>query len=613
VKAQPSYDTASIPKELRENAHVIKRFEEIRFDVKDVDRAIYTVHRVYTVLNEKGAHKLFFGEHTTKYRKIEEFEIKGYDANGKQLERFKKRDLTRQAILDGLATDGSYYYIRLGASKYPATIEYKYEIEYSGTAWYPDYYLQEPGESVEHSSFTATIPANLDLRFKAMNTAIKPVVNSNGAFKSYSWNIKNLAAMSSEESEAEGVYHAPVIALAPNKFRLYNTYGDMSTWKSFGVWGYELLQGLEKLSEDRKQFFTNLVKDAKSDRDKAAIVYEYLQKNFRYVSIQLGIGGYKPFPVSFTDEKKYGDCKGLSFFMYSVLKHLGVKSYCALVYRDYDQYPNDPDFAYNRFNHMILCIPQKSDSIWLECTSNTADFGVLDATTSDKNALLLTENGGVLVPTPRGQAMQNTLISSTELWLEADGSAKSRTALLTRGRFRDWMLDFAEAKRDDQKEFLVRTLGFKHPDDFIVSQKSKTERHEMEIDTYVEKVPQFMAGSKMFLAPRLNTLWNSKLPSSEKRKTDFYFLSPFLRIDTTVYHLPEGFTTEVLPKASVIKCDLVEYSFECVYDEANRTVISIGRLQLNRNRIPAERYAEVKACFDRVLSSETQKLVIRKS
>lgn len=612
TQAQPSYDTSSIPTELKANANIVKRYEDIRFNVKDVDKAVLSVHRVYTIMNEKGADKLSFAEHTTRLRKIDEFEIKLYNAAGIVTEKYKKRDLTRQAMLDGLVTEGSYYYIQLGASRFPITIEYKYEIEYSGTAWYPHYDLQEAGESVEQSSFTATVPQDLDLRFKAKNTAIKPTVNTNGSSKTYYWSVGKLPALPAEESEAISGSNAPTVVLAPNRFRLYNTFGDMSTWKSFGAWGYELLKGLDELPESRKQFFSNLVKDAKSDREKAAIVYDYLQKNFRYVSIQLGIGGYKPFPVSYTDEKKYGDCKGLSFFMYSVLKHLGVKSYCAFVYRDYDQAENDPAFAQNRFNHMILCIPFKNDTTWLECTSNTLEFGVLDATTSDKNALLLTENGGVLVPTSKGQSMQNTMYSTTEVWLNEDGSGKSKSTVITRGDFREDMLEFIESKRDDQKLFLVRSLGFKQPDDFVVAQKSKTEHLNVEIETLVEKIPQFMAGSKMFMAPRINALWNAKLPSAENRKTDFYFRSAFIKVDTTVYVLPEGFVTEVLPKPATIKCEFAEYSFECTYDAASRKITSIGRLQLKCNRIPANKFAEVKSCFDKLLSSENQKLVVKK-
>jgi hypothetical protein len=55
------------------------------------------------------------------------------------------------------------------------------------------------------------------------------------------------------------------------------------------------------LAEDRKTFFKELVKNAVSDSEKTKIIYNYLQKNFRCVSIQLGIGGFKPFPALFTD------------------------------------------------------------------------------------------------------------------------------------------------------------------------------------------------------------------------------------------------------------------------------------------------------------------------
>ncbi|WP_315822799.1 hypothetical protein [Paraflavitalea speifideaquila] len=47
----------------------------------------------------------------------------------------------------------------------------------------------------------------------------------------------------------------------------------------------------------------DLVKDAKDDREKARIIYDYLQKNFRYVSIQLGIGGWRSLSADFTDQK----------------------------------------------------------------------------------------------------------------------------------------------------------------------------------------------------------------------------------------------------------------------------------------------------------------------
>src|SRR5688500_15790038 len=95
-QAQIKYDTASIPAKLRENAHVIKRYENTKFEVKDIDRAVYSVHEVYTILDEHGSARLFFREYTNKLRKIDDFEIKGYNAAGVMVEKFKKKDLNKQ-------------------------------------------------------------------------------------------------------------------------------------------------------------------------------------------------------------------------------------------------------------------------------------------------------------------------------------------------------------------------------------------------------------------------------------------------------------------------------------------------------------------------------------
>ena len=60
-----------------------------------------------------------------------------------------------------------------------------------------------------------------------------------------------------------------------------------------------------------------------------------------------------------------------------------------------------PDFPYNSFNHEILCVPFKTDTAWLDCTDNYQPFGTLDISTENRNALLITEDGGKLVNTPQ--------------------------------------------------------------------------------------------------------------------------------------------------------------------------------------------------------------------
>jgi transglutaminase-like putative cysteine protease len=609
---QPRYDAASIPEKLKEGAHAVKRFEEILFEVTDIDNAHLKVHRVLTVLDKRGSESAGFDEYETKYRKLKNVEITAYNALGIQTNRFRRKDLVKQASLDGLTNDITEYHFAAGSTSYPATVEIEYEISYSGTLFYPSFYINRADQSVEQSSFTAKVPTGLGLHFRAQKTDIKPAIKEEGGYTIYNWQVHDLEAMPKEEGSVAAQSYYPGIVLAPNKFRFYDTKGNLESWKSFGAWSYELNKGLEELPEDRKVFYRNLVKNATTEREKVAIVYKYLQENFRYVSIQLGIGGFKPFPAKFTDEKKYGDCKGLSFYVYSVLNALGIKSYFAFVNAYYNQEPVSPDFPVQVFNHAILCVPQQKDSIWLDCTSNDAEFGVLGSFTENKNALLVTENGGVLVPTPRSKPSENILSMVTDVDLDEDGSGIVHSATCSKGEMRSVMKAIFEARKDDQKNLLVNYLGFKQPDEFALTHTDHPDDYNVNLELSVEKIPQFSAGSRMFLNPRLCEMWNKTLPKSEGRTQDYYFRGPFIKTDTTRYHLPPEYAVDALPKPDSIECAYATYTTDYLFDADKKQLISVARLELTQHKIPAAKYAEVKTFFDKVVSDGTQKLIIKK-
>ena len=98
---------------------------------------------------------------------------------------------------------------------------------------------------------------------------------------------------------------------------------------------------------------------------------------------------------------------------------------------------------------MILFVPLKEDSVWLECTiSITFYFGSLDISTENKNALLITEKGGVLVSTPASNSHSNIFSAYSKVMLKEDGSGDMETTFHTAGEYRE-MIDeyFKNQKR----------------------------------------------------------------------------------------------------------------------------------------------------------------------
>lgn len=612
--SQPGlYDVQKIPETVKTKADVIKRSETIQFEIKDIDRAYLTVDKVITILNENGKSDLLFRQFTNKFIELTEAEIKILDAGGKTIEKFKKNDMATIANGDGLIEEGKVTYYQVPAGSYPVTVQFKYELRFKGTLMYPDYSIQESGEGVENSSFTVKVPADLDLRYKEKNVAMKPVISTEEKYKLYQWSVKNLAPLHNEPGSVSYESRYPSITLAPNRFKLYDYEGEMTSWKQFGSWENGLLKGLNSLPDDRRAFFASLVKDATNDREKTRLVYEYLQKNFRYVSIQLGIGGYKPFPALFTDQKKYGDCKGLSFYTLSVLHALGIKSYVALINAGYNKEAADPDFPCNVFNHMILCVPLQKDTIWLECTSSTNEFGVLGNFTENRNALLITEDGGVLVATPKSKASDNSFTSFTTVEITEDGSGKSSSVWRTKGEYTQDIIHYIlDENRDNQKKFLVNYYGFKQPDEFVIEKKQNAGITSTHIDLVVEKIPEFIAGSKMFISPRMYKLVSGNLPKAADRRLDFYFECPFEKSDTTVFKLPAGYAIDALPSEKNFQCKYGSYKSKCWFNAAEKAVYSSASVVLQQHKIPASDYAPVKSFFDEIEKDESQRIVVKK-
>jgi len=610
---QPDYSAASIPEALKKNAYSVKREERIDFEVKSIEKAYYKVHKVVTVLSEAGKDELFFYEFSDQFHSLESFGIQTFDANGKLMHKYSGSDLTKQATGDGLVPDGKVYYLSTPAPSFPITIQIDYEIKYNGILDYPDFNVQLPEQSVQHTQFVAKVPAELDLRFKARNSTLEPAITTEDKYKVYTWTAFSLPALEYEEGSVSRESRYPKILISPNKFELDGYEGDMSSWQNFGKWYGLLTKETSNLSADRKLFFNAMVKDIPDNKEKIRAIYTYLQNNFRYVSIQLGIGGFKPFDANFVDKKKYGDCKALSNYMQACLAAVGIKSYQALINAEYNKAPVDPDFPYNGFNHDILCAITGKDSIWLECTSTTNDFGVLGNFTENRNALLITEDGGKLVATPKSKASENTFGCTTMVNLKEDGSGSATAELTTTGEYRQDFLHYLfDQKKDDQKKYLVDDIGFLQPDDFVVTCDKVNKPAPVKLQLDIEKIPEFSAGDKQFLNPRIYKIWHYALPKTENRTQDFYFQHPFIKTDTTIYNLPEGYGLETLPKPKDINFEYGSFKSSYRFDDTQKRIVTIARLELDEYKIPAAKFPAVKKFFADVLGEYAEKIVIKK-
>lgn len=609
------YIASTIPDSLKDGANAVTRYENHEYIVKSVGKIQERFHSIVTILNEKGDNNAqLVVSYDKKFNSVGNIEMVIYNAAGQKIKKYGKSDMYDRSATDGMSivTDDRILAIRHTIASYPSTVEVIYETTKNSYLNLGGWLPQTDEESVQNSICSVTVDPAMGFRYNNRNTNIKPIKTTQGGLDTYTWSANNLKAVKLEE-DAVGWQVFPKVTFMDNAFVFDGIPGDFSSWQNFGKWIQGLNADVCALSPKRVEEIQKMTADIKTDKEKARFLYEYMQQNMRYVSIQLGIGGLKPFPATFVDEKKYGDCKALSNYMYALLKAVNIPSYYAIVRAGANEEPANAAFPSDPFNHVILCIPFKNDTTWLECTSNTQQFGKLGNFTENRNALLVTEDGGRLVNTPKSVGTDNQFNSEVHITLTPEGAAKAVVKVLASGAYRDDYIAISYLKVDEQKEQLIRSLGMKQPSDIQFNAAAdKDGVKEVGINVDYERFYDISAGNKQFYRPRLFNLWQATLPALEKRKHDYYFDQPLQKSCVTTIDLPEGFEVETLPTNQSLKFSYGNYEVSYVYNPAKNQVVSTAKFNLVNHVIPAAKYSEMQVYMDAVAKAQNKKLVIRK-
>jgi hypothetical protein len=610
------YRAEGIPDSLKENANVVVRFLEDDILVKGPGKEVIKHHSIVTILNEKGDYKaIMVMPYNKKYDSYTNIEMRVYDDKGELLKKYHKSDMYDGSAAgdETMVTDERFLAVKHTVAKYPTTIEKEYEEDVSSFISLSGWEIQDKTEqSVQISTCNVTVNPSMGFRYKCENTDLKPIKSNYEGMDVYTWQVKNLKAIQKEEHVLSWNV-LPGILFSASAFNCFGYPGDFSSWQSFGKWIQSLNNDVCTLTPDRVAEIRKMTAGIDSDKDKARFLYNYLQKNMRYVSVQLGIGGYKPFPATFVDQKKYGDCKALSNYMRALLSAVNIHADYAIIRAGVNEKPADFAFPNNAFNHAILCIPFKNDTTWLECTSSTQPFGKLGTFTENRNALLITEDGGKLVNTPRSTMQDNQFNSNAHVILDANGGARAEIKILGSGGYREEYIGVESLKADDQKEFLMRMLNIKQP--IVFNLKPSTDADGIKginVDLEYDKFCDIMTGDKQFYRPRVFDLCAFTVPIQEQRKTNYYFDHPLQKTCVTTIDLPTGFEVETLPVNQNLKFTYGSYEVNYVYDVAKNQVVSKSKFNITDNIIPAAKYTELQQYLDAVAKAQNKKLVIRR-
>jgi len=472
-----------------------------------------------------------------------------------------------------------------------------------------DYFL-----SVENSFYSVSFPAEIPVRSKEKNLENLEVIKEALPSK-ISYTIKNIQAIKPEDYSPSLVDLAPKVLVASNKFSLEGFQTEVQDWSSFGKWVYnDLLQDTHDLPASTVAMVQNLVKDETNDSDKARKIYEYVQNKTRYISVQIGIGGWKPFKASEVDRLGYGDCKGLTNYTLALLQAVGINSNYTVLYAGDSQRNLESDFAAMQGNHAILNIPQENgEDIWLECTNQKLPFGFIGDFTDDRDVLVVTPEGGTIKHTKKYTTNENTQLIKGSYNVSNEGDIHVQVHVNSAGIQYDnkyWLE--TETPRDLDTHYKKRwkyvngiTIENMHIDN------NKTANQFIEDVSFYATNYSKKVGDRMLLSVNaLNRI--IEIPDRYRdRKHPLKIKRGFKDVDEVEIKLPSDYKVESSPKNVLVENKFGYYKAEIETKDEN-TLVYKREFVVNDGEFPKEDYDAFREFYKEINKLDNSKIALIK-
>jgi hypothetical protein len=467
--------------------------------------------------------------------------------------------------------------------------------------------------SVLYSKYVIIAPSNYEVRYKQLNFTQLPIITEKGGQKTYVWEIRNIPAQTPEVFAPVFNGNLPYMMVAPSDFEAQGYSGNMSTWENYGKFIYVLKKGRDVLPEDIKKEVHQLTDNLKDPREKIEVLYNFLQKNTHYISIQLGIGGWQPSDASYVATKKYGDCKALSNYMVALLKEVGIVGKYIEIKGENNALPVVKDFSESQFNHVICCVPLQKDTIWLECTSESLPAGYLSGFTEDRWGLLVDENGGTLVHTPKYGLKENLQIRNVLAKLSNEGNLTASAETIYKAMEQDELEGIINTYSNDKvveylkssidlPTFDIQNLHFTQNKNLL---PSIIETMDLTATNYAQ-----VTGKRLFINPNILTKSNNRLNDDENRKYDIELHDEHTDIDTVEIQFPTGYTIESPFRDINIESKFGKFTASAIVTPGK--IIYYRKQEYYSGRFPAGDYAVLVKYYQQVYKSDHSKMVLSK-
>ncbi|MCB9754431.1 MAG: DUF3857 domain-containing protein [Myxococcales bacterium] len=392
-----------------------------------------------------------------------------------------------------------------------------------------------------------------------------------------------------------------------------STFAD---WDAVGRWYWDLVK--EQLAVDDKiragvQEAMSTVGKGASELDKVGAIYRHVIEKTRYVGLEFGIHGYKPYRTTDIYDRKFGDCKDKASLLKVMLAEIGVDAHLVLV-RTSDQGPiGKTPASLSAFNHAIVYVPALD--LYLDGTAEHSGPRELPAGDQGASVLIVKDGQGAEQRTiPISGAGDNVQDTTQRITIAEDGTARVRHDLTMTGvNAASWRATLQP--EETRKERLTNAWGRYFPGLEVTQVKTPGIQDvlrpvQVDAEFNVPGFAQQADGAARFHVFGYRTQLVRAFAPQARREHDIELSTPATEIHRIEYELPRGYTFSRVPKGADFEIPEASFHLEIRESGAGKALVE-SRLVYRKHRITAGDYRAFREFLRQVDETLAQSFEIR--
>ena len=616
-----------------EKTNAVLLYAEENLTVLSADKFRTTVRRAYKILRPEGRKyglvTIPFDSLSDKVTSIRAWCI---PAVGKDYEVTDKEAAERSFFKDesaSLVTSEREKLLLIPAPDPGNIIGYEYVMDWHSPVLQDSWHFQRT-IPVRESHYSLALPPGWEFKDSWMNYPAAKGHDAGGGL--WQWAVGDVKEIRAEGDMPpwEGIAGQMVINLFPPGGAASNS---LPTWHDVGEWYIRLTSDRLGASQEIKQEVSTLTASAPTPLLKMRALAEFIQRDFRYVAISLGIGGIQPHAAAQVFAHRYGDCKDKATLMQSMLREINVASFYVVINSERGAVTPETPASVGAFDHVIVAIklpeglrdpsliatmehPKLGTLLFFDPTYEKIPFGEIGGYLQANYGMLVTPSGGELVKLPQQPSALNGIQRTGKLTLTVNGTLQGDVEEVRVGdrAAEQRELFTAASKESDQikpvESLLADSLSIFRLAKASVGNLKQTNRpfiwyYSFQAENYAKP-----AGNLLLVRPRvLGSKARGLLETTEPRRYPIEFEGPVLDTDAFDITLPPGYVVDDLPPA--VDADYPFASYHAKTEVAGNVLRYHRTLEVKELSVPVSEAGQLKKFYRIIASDERNNAVLK--